>query len=125
MVINDFSTGSRDNLTNLADNLGGLIIEDDVTHCPALGQLVADSDYVFHLAAAVSRPRRAVSNPHNRDQLKSARAILEAAAGRTPLLLPSSSEVYGKSSREGFDENDDLLIGLTLSRWSTPAQADG
>jgi len=52
--------------------------------------------------------------------LKATEAILEAATpGRTPMLLPSSSEVYGKSSREGFAETDDLLIGPpTLSRWS-------
>ena len=121
VVIDDFSTGSRDNLIHLADNPGLTIIEDDVTHCPALGQLVADSDYVFHLAAAVGvdlvvqSPIRTIET-----NLKSTEAILEAAApNRTPLLLPSSSEVYGKSSREGFDENDDLLIGPpTLGRWS-------
>ena len=81
MVIDDFSTGSRDNLIHLADNPGLTIIEDDVTHCPALGQLVADSDYVFHLAAAVGvdlvvqSPIRTIET-----NLKSTEAILEAAA---------------------------------------------
>ena len=81
VVIDDFSTGSRDNLTQLADNPGLTIIEDDVTHCPALGQLVADSDYVFHLAAAVGvdlvvqSPIRTIET-----NLKSTEAILEATA---------------------------------------------
>ena len=102
VVIDDFSTGSRDNLTQLADNPRLTIIEDDVTHCPALGQLVADSDYVFHLAAAVGvdlvvqSPIRTIET-----NLKSTEAILEAAAPNlTPLLLPSSGRRY--CSRTGI-----------------------
>ena len=42
-----------------------------------------------------------------------------AAAGRTPLLLTSTSEVYGKSAKPEFGEDDDLLIGPPgQSRWS-------
>ncbi len=121
VVIDDFSTGSQANLAAVADNPGLTVIESTVTGCASLGQLVAESDYVFHLAAAVGvdlvvqSPIRTIET-----NLKATEAILEAVApGRTPLLLPSSSEVYGKSSREGFSETDDLLIGPpTLGRWS-------
>src|SRR5208282_5678246 len=42
-----------------------------------------------------------------------------AAANRTPLLLTSTSEVYGKSRKAAFGEDDDLLIGPPgQSRWS-------
>jgi UDP-glucose 4-epimerase len=42
-----------------------------------------------------------------------------AATGRTPLLLTSTSEVYGKSQKPAFGEDDDLLIGPPgQSRWS-------
>jgi UDP-glucose 4-epimerase len=46
--------------------------------------------------------------------------VLAAAAERgVGVLLTSTSEVYGKSDRERFGENDDLLIGSpTSSRWS-------
>ena len=121
VVIDDFSTGSRDNLAFVADDSNLTVIEDTVTGCKPLGSLVADSSYVFHLAAAVGvdlvvqSPIRTIET-----NLKATEAILEAAApSRTPMLLPSSSEVYGKSSREGFAETDDLLIGPpTLGRWS-------
>jgi len=121
VVIDDFSTGSRANLASVAEDPNLTVIEGSVTDCGALGQLVADSGFVFHLAAAVGvdlvvqSPIRTIET-----NLKSTEAILETAApNRTPLLLPSSSEVYGKSSREGFAETDDLLIGPpTLGRWS-------
>jgi len=38
--------------------------------------------------------------------------LLEAAAAnRVPVLLASTSEVYGKSQKPAFSEEDDLLIG--------------
>jgi len=121
VVIDDFSTGSKANLASVANEPNLTVIEGTVTGCGALGQLVAESGRVFHLAAAVGvdlvvqSPIRTIET-----NLKATEAILEAAApNRTPLLLPSSSEVYGKSSREGFTETDDLLIGPpTLGRWS-------
>ena len=120
-VIDDFSTGSRENLASVADAPNLTVIATTVTGCESLDSIVADSGYVFHLAAVVGvdlvvqSPIRTIET-----NLKATEAILEAVApGRTPLLLPSSSEVYGKSSREGFSETDDLLIGPpTLGRWS-------
>jgi UDP-glucose 4-epimerase len=46
--------------------------------------------------------------------------LLEAAAGEgVPVLLSSTSEVYGKSQKEAFGEEDDLLIGPPhQARWS-------
>ncbi|MEE2948072.1 MAG: NAD-dependent epimerase/dehydratase family protein [Verrucomicrobiota bacterium] len=121
VVIDDFSTGTRANLASVANDPNLTVIEGTVTGCGALGQLVAESVYVFHLAAAVGVDLVVQSPIHTIEtNLKSTEAILETAApNRTPLLLPSSSEVYGKSSREGFSETDDLLIGPpTLGRWS-------
>ena len=121
VVIDDFSTGTRANLASVANDPNLTVIEGTVTGCGALGQLVPESAYVFHLAATVGvdlvvqSPIRTIET-----NLKSTEAILEAAApNRTPMILPSSSEVYGKSSREGYTETDDLLIGPpTLGRWS-------
>ena len=46
--------------------------------------------------------------------------LLDAAAARqVPVLLASTSEVYGKSQKAAFGEEDDLLIGPPhQSRWS-------
>jgi UDP-glucose 4-epimerase len=52
--------------------------------------------------------------------LRETEAVLAAAGNhRTPVLLASTSEVYGKSLKPSFDEDDDLLIGPPhLARWS-------
>jgi len=121
VVIDDFSTGSRDNLASVADDPNLTVIESTVTGCESLDSIVADSGYVFHLAAVVGvdlvvqSPIRTIET-----NLKSTEIMLEATVPNcTPLLLQSSSEVYGKSSRIGFAETDDLLIGPpTLGRWS-------
>ena len=95
VVIDDFSTGSRANLAAVADDPNLTVIESTVTSCESLGSLVAESSYVFHLAAAVGvdlvvqSPIRTIET-----NLKATEAILEAAApNRKPMLLPSSSEV--------------------------------
>jgi UDP-glucose 4-epimerase len=55
-----------------------------------------------------------------RTNLRETETILEAASQhRIPVLLTSSSEVYGKSQKESFSEDDDLLIGPPSHlRWS-------
>ena len=121
VVIDDLSTGSLENLPKKKDKTRLRFIKSEVTSCEELDQIIAKSKYVYHLAAAVGvdfvmqSPIRTIET-----NLKSTEAILEAAAyNNTPILLPSSSEVYGKSSREAFAETDDLLIGPpTLGRWS-------
>ena len=121
VVIDDLSTGRLENLPKTNEEFKLRFIESDVTSCKDLDEIVAKSKYVYHLAAAVGvdlvvqSPIRTIET-----NLKSTEAILEAAAQKnTPILLPSSSEVYGKSSQEEFNEADDLLIGPpTLGRWS-------
>jgi UDP-glucose 4-epimerase len=120
-VVDDFSTGSRENLRSAAAHPGLRIIEAKVSQCPGLEELVARADAVYHLAAAVGVelvvkcPIRTIET--NLDETE---AILKAAARcRTPVLLTSTSEVYGKSQRAVFSEEDDLLIGPPhLGRWS-------
>ena len=120
-MIDDLSTGSYENLPSTSDSSKLKFIESNVNSYNKLDEIVAKSRYVYHLAAAVGvdlvvrSPIRTIEN-----NLKSTEAILEATAfNKTPLLLPSSSEVYGKSSQEAFDEDDDLLIGPpSLGRWS-------
>jgi UDP-glucose 4-epimerase len=54
------------------------------------------------------------------NNLRETQLMLDAAsAGGVPILLASTSEVYGKSAKAAFSEEDDLLIGSPqLSRWS-------
>lgn len=120
-VIDDCSTGSLDNLRAVAGNHRLRMIHGQVSECRELDELVERSESVYHLAASVGVARVMESAIRTIEtNLRETETIL-AAAGRhgTPLLFTSTSEVYGKSRREAFDEEDDLLIGPPhLARWS-------
>jgi nucleoside-diphosphate-sugar epimerase len=84
-------------------------------------EIVARSQYIYHLAAAVGVELVMTSGLRTIEtNLRETEVILEAASAKTvPILLTSTSEVYGKSQQEAFSEEDDLLIGPPhLSRWS-------
>ncbi len=120
-VIDDCSTGSWNNLAAVRGHPSLHCVESKVSECAGLDGLVADSSGIFHLAAAVgvelvvNSPIRTIET-----NLRETEAILDAASRhRVPVLLASTSEVYGKSQREEFSEEDDLLIGPPhLGRWS-------
>jgi UDP-glucose 4-epimerase len=82
--------------------------------------LVASADALFHLAAAVGVDLVVKSPIHVlATNLHETEVLLEAAAQhRVPTLIASTSEVYGKSEKAAFGEDDDLLIGPPHhSRW--------
>jgi UDP-glucose 4-epimerase len=120
-VIDDFSTGSPANLAGVAGHPRLRVVEATVSACAALGETMARSRFVFHLAAAVGvdlvvkSPVRTIET-----NLCETETILQAAALHSvPVLLTSTSEVYGKSQKDEFGEEDDLVIGPPhLGRWS-------
>ena len=121
VVIDDFSTGSPANLAAVAGHPNLTIVRAKVSECAQLCDLTARAAFVFHLAAAVGvelilkEPLAAIHT-----NLRETEAILEAASRcGTPLLLTSTSEVYGKSPKPWLTETDDLIIGQPhLSRWA-------
>lgn len=120
-VIDNFSTGSRRNLAALAGNPALTLFEDDILTAPQLEMLVERADVIYHLAAAVG-VELVVHDPvcTIRTNVEGSARILEYAAKyRRRIILASTSEVYGKSSKSEFNEEDDLVIGCsTRSRWS-------
>ena len=120
VVIDDLSTGDPANLRAVAGHPGLRVIPSKISACVDLGELVAQAGSIYHLAAAVgvelvvqSPLHTLETNLHETDVL-----IKAAAAHGVPLLLASSSEVYGKSEKPEFREDDDLLIGPPdHSRW--------
>jgi UDP-glucose 4-epimerase len=120
VVIDDLSTGSLANLEAVRDHPQLRIIQARVSECGELAALVSESGSIYHLAAAVG-VERVLDAPLQsiRTNLRETEAILEAASlHKIPVLLTSSSEVYGKSQKESFSEDDDLLIGPpTQLRW--------
>jgi len=120
-VVDDLSTGAVENLASVRHEPGLHFVEAKVSACPDLERMVAGVDAIFHLAAAVGVDL-VVRSPIQtiRTNLDEAEAILAVAAGhRVPILLASTSEVYGKSLEAEFAEEDDLVIGPPhLGRWS-------
>ena len=120
VVIDDFSTGRRENLRAVARHRRLRVIASKVSACAALAELAAGAESIYHLAAAVG-VELVLNAPVQtlRTNLHETEAILEAAcAARVPVLVASTSEVYGKSRRPAFSEEDDLLIGPPrLHRW--------
>ena len=121
VVIDDLSTGSLDNLAAAKTNSRFRFIRSKISECAQLPELAANAEFIFHLAATVGVELVVQSALHVLEaSFHETQILLRAAAKHsTPLLLTSTSEVYGKSARPEFSEEDDLLIGPpSHSRWS-------
>lgn len=114
-VIDDLSTGRRENLSGAVS-----FVHDKVSKVD-LAKTLAGASAVFHLAAAVG-VELVIRSPIEtiRTNLEETECVLEAASKiGVPVILASTSEVYGKSQKDEFRETDDLLIGPPyLGRWS-------
>jgi UDP-glucose 4-epimerase len=119
VVVDNFSTGRRGNLADVpADRVE--VVEADVSS--ALGGMEPGTyDAIYHLAAAVG-VRLVIEQPIQTIEtnvLETGELLRFAAAGETPVLLASTSEVYGKGVKTPFAEDDDVVYGPTvLHRWS-------
>ncbi len=119
-VLDDFSTGREQNLADITNHERFQLIRDSVENEMTVQAAMSGCDHVFHLAAAVgvqlvaSEPVRTI-----RTTIHGTEVVLEMANrfGR-PVLITSSSEVYGKGARVPFGEDDDVVMGATtFSRW--------
>ena len=121
VVIDDLSTGTLVNLRAVEKNPRLRVIQSRMSACAELPELAANAGFIFHLAATVGVELVVRSALHVLESsFQETQVLLQAAARRgTPLLLASTSEVYGKSDKALFNEEDDLLIGPPgKSRWS-------
>ncbi len=121
LVLDDLSTGEMSNLEPLVGHERFDYRVGSVTDEPLVAELVDRCDVTVHLAAAVGvkliveRPVHTIeTNVHGTE------VVLHCAAKKQkPVLLASTSEVYGKSSKFPFAEEDDLVMGATVhSRWA-------
>jgi UDP-glucose 4-epimerase len=119
-VVDDLSTGSIENISHLKGHPHFAYVLDSVMNRPLMLEQVDRADVIFHLAAAVG-VRLIVEKPVYtiETNIKATELILELAARKgKPLLLASTSEVYGKLDKAKFSEDDDLILGPTSkARW--------
>ena len=120
-VLDDLSTGSRKNLENISDKNALELIEGSILNRELVSKLVANNDYVFHLAAAVgvfNIVQKPLQSLHI--NLTGTENVLSAADKfSVPVLIASSSEIYGKNTSDSLSENSDRILGNPLTlRWS-------
>ncbi len=119
-VLDDFSTGSRDNLLGL-----DVAVVEGSTSDPSLAaRLVGETDLVVHLASTVgvgrvmrNRMRTLENGAHG------VMTVMDAAApGRVPVVFASTSEVYGDAETMPLAEDDVLRVGpSSTDRWGYAA----
>jgi UDP-glucose 4-epimerase len=120
-VIDDLSTGRYSNIAHLEENAAFRLIIDTVLDAKLMEELVKDSDRVYHMASAVGvrlimeQPVKTIETIfHGTDVV-----LGKCAKYRKRVLIPSTSEVYGKGISVPFREEDDLLTGATdKHRWA-------
>ena len=121
LVVDDLSTGSRENIDHLLDREGFQFVWESVRNATSMTALVDRCDVIFHLAAAVGvqlivdRPVHTIeTNIHGTEVM-----LNLANKFRRKILIASTSEVYGKNTKVPFSESDDTTLGCTrFTRWS-------
>ena len=123
-ILDDLSTGAFENIAHLRSRAGFSYRIDSIFNEPLVAEMVDCADVVFHLAAAVG-VKLIVDSPVRtiETNVQGTQVVLRAAAKKgKPVMLASTSEVYGKSTRLPFREDDDLVLGATdIARWSYAA----
>lgn len=120
-VIDDLSTGRYANIAHLEDRPGFRLIIESVLNAGLIERLIRDTDRVYHMASAVGvrlimeQPVKTIETIFHGTDL-----ILKFCSRyRKRVLIPSTSEVYGKGISVPFKEDDDLLTGGTdKHRWA-------
>lgn len=121
IVLDDFSTGRKENIAHHSQNKAVEVIEGSILDADLVDQLVSKSDRVFHLAAAVGvfnivkYPLESLTT-----NIKGSENVFDACLKHNkPVLITSSSEVYGKNTSDLLSEDSDRVVGAPQKiRWS-------
>src|SRR5438552_3302573 len=121
-ALDDLSTGARANIFHLREREGFHLVVDSVLSPAVVGELVHRSDVVYHLAAAVG-VRLIVEQPGRTllTNVQGAENVLEYCARfDKPVLVASSSEVYGNHPEDvSLEEDAQRIYGpTTAKRWA-------
>ncbi len=120
-VLDNFSTGSHENLNGIESHTAFRLVYGSVTDSDLVTECVKEVDRVYHLASAVG-VKLIIDKPIETIEtiVEGASTVFGACARyRLPVLLTSTSEVYGKSDALPFTEDSDSIIGPpTYRRWA-------
>ncbi|WP_417730807.1 NAD-dependent epimerase/dehydratase family protein [Rosistilla oblonga] len=120
-IVDDLSTGRFENIAALEPRDDVQIIIDTVFNESLVADLIQKSDVVYHLASAVGvkliidQPVKTIETIVGGTEI----VLRHCSRFRRPVLITSTSEVYGKGSKIPFHEEDDLVTGATSRhRWA-------
>ena len=119
VILDNLSTGNVENLINIKSKIE--FKQGDILNTSLVSDLVKECDYVIHLAAAlgvfniVNKPLESLKT-----NLQGTEVVLKIANEyQKPILIASTSEIYGKNDKIPLNELDDRVLGHPLkSRWS-------
>jgi UDP-glucose 4-epimerase len=118
-LLDNFSTGSTANIAHLADKVS--TVDGDIRNVELIDQLTKDSDLVLHMAAALGvntileSPLESMST-----NITGSEVVLNAAVKYSKrIIIASTSEIYGKNSKQPLQETDDRVVGAPQKiRWT-------
>jgi UDP-glucose 4-epimerase len=118
-LLDNFSTGSKVNIAHFDDAV--TTVEGDIRNVELIDQLTQDSDLVLHMAAALGvntileSPLESMST-----NITGSEVVLNAAAKHNKrIIIASTSEIYGKNTKQPLSETDDRVVGAPQKiRWT-------
>ncbi len=120
-ILDNLSTGRESNLNAIRDHERLTIRIGSITDPVLLTEVMAGQDEVYHMAAAVGvklvadDPVRTIETNIYPTEL----LLRHALHGGQKVFLASTSEVYGKNTKDSWVEEDDLQFGPTSKpRWA-------
>jgi UDP-glucose 4-epimerase len=118
-ILDNLSTGSKDNIAHLEGKIK--VTQGDIRDQTLVESLIADSDLVLHMAAALGvdnileNPIESISTNFYGSEI-----VLNGAQKYDKrILIASTSEIYGKNTKQPLSETDDRVIGTPQKlRWT-------
>jgi len=119
-IVDNLSTGKIENIAHLQKNENYDFVEGSILDYKLMLKLVTSCDCIYHLAAVVG-VKYVIDHPLESliTNVRGTEIILELAnIFNKKTFLASSSEVYGKSGKQPFKEDDDRVAGsVNIPRW--------
>ena len=118
-ILDNLSTGSKKNIAHLEGKI--TVIEGDIRDKELVDKLIADSDTVFHMAAALGVKNIMEHTIESIDRnFSGSEVVLNAATKHDKrLLIASTSEIYGKNPNQPLHEESDRVVGAPQKiRWT-------
>ena len=118
-LLDNFSTGSKTNIDHLEGKVTTL--DGDIRNVELVDKLTKDADLVLHMAAALGvntileSPLESMST-----NITGSEVVLHAAAKHNKrIIIASTSEIYGKNTKQPLNETDDRVVGAPQKiRWT-------